>query len=224
MRVNDAIAELDGAMSRLRSPNVSSVRQLRRELSRRLRTESPANVLAIANRLAARDGSWDRFVASEIVAAHHPTMEQISPREMLKLGKGMDSWDDVDVFASYVTGPAWREGRITDAEIARWAHSKDMWWRRTAIVSTVPLNNRTRGGNGDARRTLAVCRILLDDREPLIVKAVSWALRELSKRDPKAVEKFIAANDTRLAPLIRREVRAKLTTGLKNPKLRRTAR
>jgi 3-methyladenine DNA glycosylase AlkD len=181
-------------------------------------------VLALASALVGRDRGFDRFIAYELVAAHRPTMRQITARDIQKLGKGIDSWDDVDGFASFVTGPAWREGRITDAGIARWARSKDMWWRRTAIVSTVPLNNRARGGSGDARRTLAVCRMLLDDREPLIVKAVSWALRELSKRDPKAVEKFMAANDGKLAPLIRREVRAKLTTGLKNPKSRRTAR
>jgi 3-methyladenine DNA glycosylase AlkD len=151
-------------------------------------------------------------------------MEQISAREVRKLGKGMDSWDDVDVFASYVTGPAWREGRISDSEIARWARSKDVWWRRTAVVSTVPLNNRARGGQGDPLRTLAVCRVLLDDREPMVVKAVSWALRELSKRDAGAVRKFIAKYDERLAPLVRREVRAKLTTGLKNPNSRNRAK
>jgi 3-methyladenine DNA glycosylase AlkD len=224
MRVNNAIAELDASITRLRSPNVSSVREVRKELSRQLRTESPVTVLAIANRLVERDGGWDRFVASELVGAHRATMEHVTAGDLRKLGEGIDSWEDVDVFASLVTGPAWREGRITDAEIARWARSKDMWWRRTAIVSTVPLNNRTRGGNGDARRTLAVCRMLLDDREPLIVKAVSWALRELSKRDAATVEKFIAANDAKLAPLVRREVRAKLSTGLKNPRLRRSTR
>ena len=151
-------------------------------------------------------------------------MERITARDLRRLGKGIDSWDDVDVFASYVTGPAWRDGRIGDAEVARWARSKDVWWRRTAIVSTVPLNNRARGGNGDAPRTLAVCSMLLDDREPLVVKAVSWALRELSKRAPEEVRKFIAAHDAKLAPLVRREVRAKLTTGLKNPKSRARSR
>lgn len=224
MRINDTIAELDGAISRLRSPNVSSVRELRRELSRQLRTESPANVLAIANRLAARDGGWDRFVSSELVAAHHPTMQQITARDIQKLGKGIDSWDDVDVFASYVTGPAWRDGRIGDAEVARWARSKDVWWRRTAIVSTVPLNNRARGGRGEAQRTLAVCKMLLDDLEPMVVKAMSWALRELSKRDPIAVENFIARYNARVAALVRREVQAKLTTGLKNPNSRGRAK
>lgn len=220
MRINDALAELDAGVSALRSPTVGSVRQVRRALSKRLASDPPATVLAIANRLVARDDGFDRFLASELVAAHRATMEHITAADLEKLGKGMDSWDDVDAFASLVAGPAWREGRISDTDVARWARSKDMWWRRTALVSTVPLNNRTRGGKGDAARTLVICRMLLADREPLIVKALSWALRELGKRLPREVEKFLREYESDLAPLVKREVRTKLETGLKNPKSR----
>ncbi|HUS10646.1 MAG TPA: DNA alkylation repair protein, partial [Pyrinomonadaceae bacterium] len=65
----------------------------------------------------------------------------------------------------------------------RWARSKNRWLRRTALVSTVPLNNKARGGRGDSERTLMICEMLLDDRDDMVIKALSWALRELSKRD-----------------------------------------
>ena len=42
-----------------------------------------------------------------------------------------------------------------------WARSRDLWWRRAAMVSTVPLNNKARGGNGDVLRTLKVCKMLV---------------------------------------------------------------
>jgi 3-methyladenine DNA glycosylase AlkD len=221
MRTPEALRELDRAMAAIRAPTVPLVRTMRRTISARLRTESRADVLALALSLVARDDGFDRFIAYELVAAHRPTMERITAREVNALGKGMDSWDDVDAFASFVSGPAWRESRISDRDIAAWAASKDLWQRRAAVVSTVPLNNRTRGGSGDYRRTLAVCELLLDDREPMIVKAVSGALRELSKRDPDAVRKFIRANEPRLASLVRREVHSKLSTGLKNPRSRK---
>jgi len=85
----------------------------------------------------------------------------------------------------------------------------------------VPLNNTARGGTGDTKRTLSVCEMLVHDREDMVVKALSWALRELSKKDPKAVQRFVSAHRPRLAPRVIREVNAKLSTGLKNP--RRTA-
>jgi 3-methyladenine DNA glycosylase AlkD len=84
----------------------------------------------------------------------------------------------------------------------------------------VPLNNKARGGSGDARRTLAVCDLLIGDREDMVVKAMSWALRELAKRDAASVNAFVAANQELLAKRVLREVNAKLTTGLKNPNRR----
>jgi 3-methyladenine DNA glycosylase AlkD len=54
----------------------------------------------------------------------------------------------------------------------------------------------------------------------MVVKALSWALRELAKRDPSAVREFVRENEARLAPRLLREVRNKLNTGLKNPKAR----
>jgi 3-methyladenine DNA glycosylase AlkD len=49
----------------------------------------------------------------------------------------------------------------------------------------------------------------------MVVKALSWALRELSKRDARSVSSFLRAEDERLAPRVRREVRSKLETGRK---------
>jgi 3-methyladenine DNA glycosylase AlkD len=59
---------------------------------------------------------------------------------------------------------------------------------------------------------------LLDDRADMVVKAMSWALRELAKRDQRAVAAFIARQRTRMAPRLLREVGNKLRTGLKNPR------
>ena len=51
----------------------------------------------------------------------------------------------------------------------------------------------------------------------MVVKAVSWALRELAIWDPAAVRAFLAAHDRELAARVKREARSKLETGLKNP-------
>ncbi len=82
-----------------------------------------------------------------------------------------------------------------------------------ALVSTVPLNLRAAGGTGDTARTLAVCGRLAADRDDMVVKALSWALRELIVWDPDAVRSFVAIHD--LAPRVRREVTTKLETGRK---------
>ena len=50
-----------------------------------------------------------------------------------------------------------------------------------------------------------------------MIKALSWALRELAVREPEAVVLYLRENDEVLAPRVKREVRNKLETGLKNP-------
>jgi 3-methyladenine DNA glycosylase AlkD len=128
----------------------------------------------------------------------------------------MAGWAHSDCFACFAGGVAWRFGAIEDGVVARWARSGDRWWRRAALVSTVPLNCRARGAEDpQPDRTLAICELLLDDRDDMVVKAMSWALRELAKRDPRPVERFLLRHDRRIAARVRREVGNKLTTGLK---------
>ena len=85
-------------------------------------------------------------------------------------------------------------------------------------MSTVAFNIRSRGGKGDVPRTLAICRLLVADHEDMVVKALSWALRELVYFDHEAVERFIQEHEHVLASRVKREVGSKLRTGLKSPR------
>jgi len=67
-------------------------------------------------------------------------------------------------------------------------------------------------------RTLDVCRMLVNDRDDMVVKAMSWALRELVVHDAGAVSEVLSEHEDELAARVKREVRNKLRTGLKNPK------
>jgi 3-methyladenine DNA glycosylase AlkD len=225
-RTGAAIAgEIGRRLAALPNASIPDYRRLRRELSLELREAPAPAVIAASAILSQIPLRGHRFVAYEIVQQHPTAPARLGARLLERLGRGISDWDEVDCFAVYLSGPAWRRRRISDRLIHRWASSPDRWWRRAALVSTVPLNSRAHGGAGDARRTLRVCRMLEADRDPMIVKALSWALRELAKRDPTSVRRFLADRGAALAPLVRREVRNKLDTGLKNPrKTRATAR
>jgi len=193
-----------------------SLRAERKRISKEIAALERTEVLALAHHLI--KAGIPRFVAYELVLNHRPTMERITPSEVERLGAGMNHWGDVDPFGCFIAGPAWREGRISDRVIRLWAKSKDWCWRRAALVATVPLNSRAQGGTGDAKRTLAICGALVQDRDDLVVKALSWALRELAKRDAASVRSFLAVHREELAAGVIREVTNKLSTGLKNPR------
>lgn len=191
-------------------------RQIAKTMLRSHGASSDAEVLALA--LDAFK-SGEKPVAYELLRAAPRALSAARLSDVSRFAADMASWADVDCFGCFVAGVAWRLGRISDAAIARLAESEDRWQRRAALVATIPLNSRSRGATsatGDAARTLTVCAQLLEDRDDMIVKAMSWALRELAKRDPGAVRAFLSKHGARLAARVRREVGNKLTTGLKS--------
>jgi len=219
--MSDSAVSVITRINQLRPRNTAAIRALRRKISKELAPLDRAGVMALAYGLVDSGDSNARWVAYELVRDHAASMARITALEVERLGEGLTDWGGVDCFACYISGRAWRSGRISDACIHRWARSKDRWWRRAALVSTIPLNVRTQGGAGDVERTLAVCDLLLDDRDEMVVKAMSWALRALSVRDATAVARFVQEHEGQLAALVKREVRNKLRTGLKNPRWHR---
>jgi 3-methyladenine DNA glycosylase AlkD len=211
-------AEIGARLKALPHRRTATVRALRREYSRRLAAAPPRAIVALALRLLAESDFALHFIAYELVHYHRTALRSLRAKDLERLGRGLDSWYAVDTFAPLLSGPAWRERQVPDALIHRWARSKDRWWRRAALVSTVALNNRARGGRGETARTLRVARMLVHDRDDMVVKAMSWALRELAKRDPKAGRAFLAEHHEALAARVRREVTHKLITGVKNPR------
>jgi 3-methyladenine DNA glycosylase AlkD len=167
--------------------------------------------------------SWGRLTAYELIASHPSAVRALTAVDVLALGQRLTDWGSVDAFACYVAGPAWREGRLTTRQIKAWLRSSNRWLRRTAVVCTVALNVRARGGRGDVARTLAVCRGVAADRDDMVVKAVSWALRSLVEWDADAVERFLEQHEVELAARVKREVRTKLRTGRKRSPRARSA-
>lgn len=194
---------------------VPDLRAVVRRFSRELKDAPPRDVLAVAQALV-DDGTMEgRQAGYELVGRRRDTMALLTPAVLRRLGRGSDNWASVDSFATTLVGQAWMAGQVPDRTLLDWARGRDRWWRRTAIAATVVLNLPSRGGTGDARRTLTICRAVVDDADPMIAKALSWALRSLVARDADAVAAFLSRYQARLPALVRREVAAKLNTGTK---------
>jgi 3-methyladenine DNA glycosylase AlkD len=177
--------------------------------------QAPAGyVLDFARQLFLTHGH--RWQTYEMIAGHKAAFHSLDADLLEEFGQGINSWWSTDSFARTLSGPAWRDGLVGEELFDKWADSSDLWWRRAALVSTVAFNVRSQGGKGDARRTLAICRKLACDHEDMVVKGLSWALRELVYFDRQAVEGFLQDYDAVLAGRVKREVGSKLRTGLKN--------
>ena len=205
------ITELESLPTRATAP----MRTVRRRYSKELRSREAPYVFEVAQIIL--DSGKHRWIAYELIHDHPAAFHALDRLKLEALGRGISSWSSVDSFARTLSGPAWRDGLISITTIQAWAQSEDRWWRRAALVSTVALNVRSRGGTGDVEQTFAICRMLVKDHDDMIVKALSWALRELVVHDSQAVKEFIRRHQDELATRVIREVRNKIETGLKNP-------
>ena len=214
--MKETAARIEAELRALPVRNIPNEREIRRKYSRMLKKANPEFMLNLASELIEK--CRYRVFAYELIRSHKEAFQSIGEKDLEEFGRGINSWWSVDAFARTLAGPAWLRGQVSDGLIHKWAHSEDLWWRRAALVSTVALNMQFQGGLGDVPRTLEVCCLLVDDHDDMVVKAMSWALRVLAVHDPDSVSGFLSKNEDIFAARIKREVRNKLTTGLKNPK------
>ena len=94
------------------------------------------------------------------------------------------SWDGVDDSAPYIVGPYLLQRE--KALLYELARSSRLWDRRIAMVSTLCFIRQ-----GYVEHTLKLAELLLKDEEDLIHKACGWMLREVGKKDPAALKRFL---------------------------------
>lgn len=157
-----------------------------------------------------------QIVACELIGRDKRLLNVLNYEDLIALWGTLDNWASVDHYTVGIYGVLWGKGVVKDEHIDALLKSDNFWDRRVAVVSTVALNLKSRGGQGDTPRTISVCERVVDDRKPMIWKALSWALRELSKRDKDAVWDFLEKYESRMSKQAVREITHKLEFGTKN--------
>ncbi|MDO8647298.1 MAG: DNA alkylation repair protein [Candidatus Diapherotrites archaeon] len=99
----------------------------------------------------------------------------------------VNNWDLVDLTAPKILGEF-----LVDKDrkiLYALAKSRNLWERRIAVLSTLAFIRRK-----EFEDSLKIARILLSDSQDLIHKAVGWMLREVGKKDKKALLDFLKEN------------------------------
>jgi len=97
----------------------------------------------------------------------------------------VNQWDLVDVSANRFGKELIGDPKAIEFLLKR-AKSKNLWIQRSAVILTFPLIAQF-----DMAPTLAICEELLDHPHDLIHKAVGWSLREVGKKDLRALRDFL---------------------------------
>ena len=197
----------------VRNPDL---RILIRELKAEYKHWPPEEWIGLSRALVHSGVFECQVLGFELIAGNKKLLALMTYKDASGLMHKLDNWASVDHFSVGIFGVMWRLGEVQDRHIQRLLESDNVWERRVAVVSTVSLNLKSRGGTGDTDRTVWVCEQVVDERHPMIWKALSWALRQLSRVDPEAVESFLDEHGERMSKQVLREVRHKLDFGTKN--------
>jgi len=96
----------------------------------------------------------------------------------------INNWDLVDLGCLYMTGSYLFDKRHDI--LYKLASSKNIWERRTAILSTCYFIRQ-----GEVTDTFKIAELLVNDKEDLIHKATGWMLRFAGDKDPKKLLSFL---------------------------------
>ena len=96
----------------------------------------------------------------------------------------VNNWDLVDGSAAALLRP---QSGFRRRELLLWlARSPQLWRRRVAIIASFDDIRR-----GELLLTQQLCRLLLNDPHDLMHKACGWMLREVGKRSPPVLRRFL---------------------------------
>jgi 3-methyladenine DNA glycosylase AlkD len=105
-----------------------------------------------------------------------------------------NNWALVDTLCPTVITPLLEKFPNLIGRVKKWSGSRNLWLRRSSLVSFIPLVRRGRALD-DAYE---VAETLFGDREDLIHKATGWMLREAGKTDPDRLRKFLLEHGPRI--------------------------
>lgn len=178
-----------------------------REISKRVFSEHPldsceawhAAVLELWRGAKYRE---ERYAALELIALRRHrdcrTPEALPMyEELITTGAW---WDYVDAAAHHVGDLLRSHPKEMRPVMRSWSEDNNLWKRRVSIICQVSLKRDT-----DLELLYANIEPNLDDRSFWIRKAIGWSLRAYAWTNPKEIARYVAANESRLSGLSRRQ-------------------
>ncbi|HSD38321.1 MAG TPA: DNA alkylation repair protein [Rhodocyclaceae bacterium] len=174
-----------------------------RELIRNARGLSSKALCGIAGALWEMPQREYQYVAVDLLARHHKTLDASAIAFMLALARDRSWWDSVDALAG-VVGDVVRRHLASDVHAQACMDAaledEDLWVRRIAMLHQLGWRESV-----DVTRLFRYATALAPEPDFFIRKAIGWALRDFARYDPEGVRAFLRDMQGKLSSLSLRE-------------------
>ena len=110
------------------------------------------------------------------------------------------SWADHDGLVHYLIGPMIAADDVYLTRIPRWAKTKSTWHQRAAAVSLIHSTRQHK----NFVHIRNVTELLLNSKDDMVQKGLSWLLREAAKANPKETVAYLMTIRDRTPRLVLR--------------------
>ena len=121
-----------------------------------------------------------------------------------------DTWGIIDPLCSPTIGSMLLRDESVGETLRSWQASDNFWRRRASFLPYLYLALKSQHRPEFNDKIIEAVSPHISDTEFFVGKAAGWVLRELSKRDPDLVKKFIDENRSTMTKLVIREGSRKL--------------
>ena len=195
---------------------VPHLREIARAWQRAHKDVTREDLMALVEALWDGKSREERLLVVYLLERYKRWIPDLTWAHFERWRRDLDNWEVADGLSLWVLG-RWLLANPEDRLAHLWdlIADEDVWSRRLALVATTWLN-RGRKDIGFLVLTLKLVDRVKEERDPMITKAVSWALRGMVKTHADRVAAYLEDNRDVLAAHVVREVSNKLRTGLKS--------
>ncbi len=170
---------------------------IRRPLRRCLEEGSSIPALQLAQHLVEAEDRDLRLFALPCLRRSLAQDPEQTWQLLRRMGRGAGDWIEVDYLAE-----EWARGVLAErfrwAELEQLVYSERSYERRLVGATLATIPHRAGPGqhmlrSDDAERALDLVRLLMGDPEPMVQKALSWAIRDWTRIDPAATAALLGA-------------------------------
>ncbi|OLS23301.1 MAG: hypothetical protein ThorAB25_24760 [Candidatus Thorarchaeota archaeon AB_25] len=121
-----------------------------------------------------------------------------------------DTWGIIDPLCSPTIGSMLLRDESVENTLRSWRTSDNFWRRRASFLPFLHLALKSQYRPEYKDKILEAVSPHISDKEFFVGKAAGWVLRELSKREPELIKKYIDENRSLMTKLVIREGSKKL--------------